>query len=985
MPVTSRWIVRAVALAVVLGPGAVTGASQGTGTVSGRVVDAATRAPVGSVQVTVVGTSLGTLTAEDGRYTLRGVPVGTVTLAASRLGYQRETRTVDITMNAATTADFEFRAVAFSLEDVVVTATGEERRRESGNAIATIDAARVVAEAPVANTAELLTARAAGVQVLQSSGTVGMGSRIRIRGANSASLTNEPIVYVDGVRVSNANTAVSYETGGDAPSRINDLDPDDIESIEIVKGPSAATLYGTDAANGVVWITTKRGRSGSPRWTASVQQGATTDPYTYPASFRGMAADGTACRLVDVAAGTCTQARVESLSPLEHDHTSPFRTGTLQQYGLSVAGGREGFGYYVSGDLQRDEGVLPGNLLNRVNVRGNFDLQLSQTFSASVSSGYLSSKLTFPLNGNYELGIIGNGLASTGSESVLGGWGFFPMEQLLSVRSGQNVQRFIGSVRATWTPFAFLTNRVTVGLDNVDQLDDQFFPTGEAPAWLGYENGARFANRFQGATYSADAVSTASFLPLASLSSETSVGVQYVRDRLVGTLASGLGLVAGAQSIAAAARTTGGEATTENIKVGAFIQEKVGYRDRLFVTGALRADDASAFGQQFDVVVYPKLSASWVASEESFFPQIPLVNSLRVRAAWGESGLQPGSTDALRFFTPVPVTLGGESVTGVTFGSLGNPSLKPERSREFEVGFDSELLQSRIGVQFSYYNKRTSDALIFRELPRSFGAGSGRFDNLGSVQNTGFEMLLTTRPVSTPSVAWNLTFNGAVNDNELLELGTRLPRVVLSGTQRHVVGYPLGGYWSRPIVGFGDANGDGIIVASEVQLGDTAVYLGTPFAKRQLSVHNEFTLAGRVRLAALLEHRGGQKLYNNTEAWRSQQNITFPLNDPSAPLAEQARAVAYSFLGAPAGYIEDASFWKLREVSATLDIPSAFAERIRASRVTVTVAGRNLATWTDYSGLDPEINQIGQANFITSDFMAQAPVRSWTARLNVTF
>jgi len=963
---------------------AVTPAFGQTGEVEGRVIDGQTQAPLAGVEIRVEGTDLRAVTGADGRYRLAGVPAGSVRVSAMIIGYEPVRQALQLQGGQTATVEFALKRSVFSLEAVVVTATGGERRRESGNAIATIDAA-VVQESQINTVTDLLTGRAAGVQVLPSEGTTGMGARVRIRGANSVSLSNEPIVYVDGVRISAYNDPVSYETGGAAPSRLNDLDPNSIESIEVVKGPSAATLYGTDAANGVLWITTKRGRSGAPRWQAYAQGGAVVDPYTYPASYRAVAANGTECRLFDVAAGACTQARIDSLSPLEAPALSPFRTGSVQEYGANVAGGTEALRYFLAGDLRSDNGVLPNNDLARWQLRGNFDVTLAPTFNVGVSTAYLASELGFPLNGNYELGVLGNGLASQGTTDILGGWGFFPLEQLFSVDSRQNIDRFTGSVRLNWAPLAFLSGRATIGLDQISRRDEQFFPTGQAPAFIGFDQGALFDNRFEMSTSTVDLLSTARFQLSPRISSETSVGGQYIRDLIAGTLTTGQQLVAGSRSISSAAVTSGRSETTENVKVGVFVQQKLGFGERLWVTAAARADDASAFGKNFNTIIYPKLSASWVLSEEPFFPEIRFLNSLRLRTAFGESGLQPGPTDALRFLRPVPVTVAGQSTTGVTFGSLGNPSLRPERSREIEVGFGAQAFDGRGGLELTYFDKRTRDALVFRQLPPSLGTGGGRFENLGSVRNSGLEALLVARVVDKPSASWALTLNAAVLSNELERLGQGIPPIILSGNQRHVQGYPLGAYWDLPILDFNDANGDGIIAASEVNVGTSAVFLGTPFPKRQLSIRSDLDLFSRLRLGVLLDFRGGNKLHNNTASWRDGQNITRAMNDPTTPLADQARAVASKFLGTDAGYIEDASFWKLREVSLAFQVPQAWVARLGAQRLSLVLAGRNLATWTNYTGPDPEVNQIGQSNFLTRDFMNQAPVRYWTVRLNFSY
>jgi TonB-linked SusC/RagA family outer membrane protein len=977
---TRSWVLR-LAAATLAGVGLSAQPLLGqTGGIEGRVTDAASQQPVVGAEVSVEGGGLRAVTDAAGRFQLTGVPAAFQRIQVRAIGYKMQALGLTVADGRTATADFALTRFVVSLEGLVVTATGEERRREVGNVIATVDAG-AVEEGAINTVTELLTARAAGVQILPSSGTSGMGSRIRIRGANSVSLANDPIVYVDGVRISSENGPLSFETGGDSPNRLNDIDPNSIASIEVVKGPAAATLYGTDAANGVIWITTRRGRAGATRFNVYSEGGALSDPYQYPASYRGRAANGSPCRLFDVAAGLCTQVALDSLSPLENPALTPFRTGSLWQVGANVAGGSELARYFLAADVRDESGVLAQSDLRRWNLRGNVDASLSPTLDVTLSTGYTTSNLGFPLNGNYELGILGNGLASQGTTEILGGYGFFPQSALLNVDSRQRVDRFTGSLQASWTPARFWSARLTVGLDQINRRDEQFFPTGDAPAWLGYENGALFANRFQTSTYTVDFLSSARARLAENVSSETAAGVQYIRDLTSGTLASGLQLVAGTRSITAAAVTSSSSQTVENAKVGVFVQQKVGFNDRLFLTGAVRADDASAFGSNFNAILYPKFSASWVVADRPWGP----FSTARLRGAFGESGLQPGPTDALRFFNPVPVTVDGQSTTGVTFGGLGNTNLKPERSREVEVGFDAEAWDGRLGLEFTYYNKQTRDALVFRQLPPSLGLGQGRFENLGSVRNSGAEMLVTAQLLTRETLDWRVTLNGALLSNSLRSLGAGIPPIILSGNQRHVVGFPLGGYWDFPILGFSDANGDGIIAASEVTIGDTEVYLGSPFPTRQLSVRNDLQVGRWIKLGALLDYRGGNRLYNNTAAWRDLQNITRALNDPSTPLADQARAQASKFLGTDAGYVENAAFLKLRELSVSFYAPERLARMFRSQGMSFVLAGRNLATWTDYTGPDPEVNQIGQANFLTRDFMGQAPVRYFTARLNLTF
>ena len=263
-----RRVLSAFALAALVAlPGARVGAqAQQQGSITGRVADAASGQPIASAQVNVVGTTLGAQTNSEGQYVIRGVGAGTVQVRALRVGYSEQTQSVTVGAGEQATANFQMRPVAVSLAPVVTTATGQQRRIEVGNAIAQVDAAQIVQERAISNMADVLTARAAGVQVLPGTQT-GAGTRVRIRGTSSISLTNNPIYVIDGVRVEGTTGSSSVSVGGTTPSRVGDLNPEEIESIEIVKGPSAATLYGTDAANGVIVIRTKRGVAGRPQWT----------------------------------------------------------------------------------------------------------------------------------------------------------------------------------------------------------------------------------------------------------------------------------------------------------------------------------------------------------------------------------------------------------------------------------------------------------------------------------------------------------------------------------------------------------------------------------------------------------------------------------------------------------------------------------------------------------------------------------------------
>jgi TonB-linked SusC/RagA family outer membrane protein len=1022
-----RWKLRAgaCACALVLAGAPVAMAQQSS--IGGVVTDEATGQPLEAARVVLTGIDRIVGTNQEGRYLFRNVAPGSYAVRVLRLGYRPATDSANVAPGEAVTLDFALTPAPVQLDEIVTTATGEQRKLEIGNVVATIDAARIAEESPIAEFGNLLSGRAAGVQVQKSGGTTGTGTRIRIRGSNSVSLSNEPLYYIDGIRMESGASSSTLDIGGfgqgagAAPSRINDLNPEDIESIEIVKGPAAATLYGIQASNGVVRITTKRGRAGRARWNLYSELGAVHDHNTYPINFNGR--DSTQATGIDEGwdgfctiqvelDGLCTQTGVTQFSPLDDPFTSPLKTGLRQQYGANVSGGTEQFTYYLSGDYEDEDGVyrlpefeedsvretrgavpdnqLRPNTLERVSLRANLGANVSPDADLQANVGYISSDARFVENDNSWLTITGSAEASGNPEDFNRGWYFIPAELFAQLNS-QATERFMGGLTGNWRPLSWLSTRATLGYDVTNRQDVQFWPTGQV-ADLGSPDiraGQKYDNRFQISQTSVDLAASARFKLSPVLGSKTSVGAQFYRDFATGTFATGRVLPAGSETITGAASTEARDTTVETRSIGTYVEQEFAIKERLYVTGALRFDDNSAFGENFDATVYPKASVSWLVSEEPFFSRDGFLNTLRLRGAFGVSGQQPGTTDALRYFTPVAGKRAGVAGTGITFGSLGNQELKPERSRELEVGFDATVLDERVSLEFTYYNKRTRDALVQRNVAPSLGASEFQFFNLGEVKNYGFEVAINTRLVDSRSVAWDLALSGSVYDNELVELGEGVEPIIVDVylQQRHVEGYPLGGYWARPILGFGDANSNGIIEADEISVGDEAVFRGRAMPNKEASLNSALTLFdGRIRLGTQFDYRGGHYLDNAIESFR----CTPMLNcrgavDKTAPLEEQAKAQAVLHEATEWGYYEPAWFIKLRELSLTFFAPDSWARRFRASRLSLTLAGRNLWTITDYTGVDPEVNAFAQDNFATSDFESQPQVQYWTARLNIGF
>ena len=733
---------------------------------------------------------------------------------------------------------------------------------------------------------------------------------------------------------------------------------------------------------------TKRGRPGKTRWDVFSEGGTLNDVTNWPTNYKSIRQpldSGKQCLLSSIAAGACTQAELQTFNPLVTN--SPFRTGTRQAYGVSASGGTDQTTFYVAGDYAKELGVYQTSNLRQVSVRANLHNQARDNLELNASAGYTNGRLRLPQNDNNSFGVVSSGLLGR-ADTINQGYGFLTPAQSYSIGTFQDIDRFTGSVETNYRPWTFLEARVVAGTDFTSRYDQNTIFPGNIPISAQAFKGSRNANPFQIYNWTANVNLTASFLLNPNVSSATSVGLQYYHDRFHGILASGQQLAAGTNSLTGIVTPADSETNQEFVTYGRFAEERVAVHDRLFFTAAVRNDNSSAFGVQFKNIYYPKFSTSWVMSEEPFFPRIDWLNSLRLRAAWGESGLHPGPLDAIQYYLAQSVTVATADLPGITQpDTLGNKKLKPERTEEWELGFDTDVLRSAVHFEFTFYDKTSHDALIARRLAPTLGVSLAQFENIGSVSNRGVEILATAQVLNRPNVGLNVTVTGWGNRNRVLDLGPGISPIIfgLGGfSQRFQAGYPAGSYFMVPYT-YNDADHNGLLAKSEVTPGTQPVFLGSPFPDHGGTVSTELTIGKHVKLYGLLDGRFGNKLFNTTEQFRCGVLNCQAVNDPTASLADQAAAVANAFYATQAGYIEDGGFVKLREVSVTLYAPDEWAKRIGGTALSLTLSGRNLATWTNYTGFDPELNEAGQANFTTADFLTQPPVRYFLARLNVTF
>ena len=1037
---------------------AATVAAQGS--VVGTVTAQGSNAPLQDARVIVVGTSLFTSTAPDGKYRLPRVPSGTAEIRVIRVGSSEQKKSVRVIDGQTATLDFSMTATVVQLAEVVTTATGEQRRVEIGNAVANVSVSNLTATAPIRSFADVLNARVPGVMV-QGGTQTGSGQRIRVRGISSLSLSNEPIFIIDGVRMSADNGATAFGNGGNNFSRLGDISPEDIDNIEVVKGPSAATLYGTDAANGVIVISTKKGRSGNARWTVHAEGGILDDRNWYADNYTlaGHSTTGALlilsgqCTLVGVSLGTCVKAdgtkgydSLRVYTPIKDKSVTPLDLGYRNAFGVQVSGGTEAIRYFLSAGRDDEIGVFKLNPYerNRFNslgiaihpwqerpntrllnaFRGNISAAITQQLDAVVNFGYTTVNQLTSNESNNTVGIgsqafggpgyRNNGLISGMPDSLLGYRAGTP-GNIWAEKLQQNVNRMILSANLNWRPASWLQTRANFGTDLSDQVDGRLHMNGEGwPLSATYRDGQAFNARRNITNLSADLGATANYNPsrFSWLNLKTSVGTQYNNFRQDQNNAGGTTLPPGAQTASAGATPSSSESYTLQKTWGIFVQQDAAIRDRLFLTAAVRSDQNSAFGTKFQRVYYPKGSLSWLITDEEFFPRggvFGAISSLHLRVATGASGVQPGPTDALRTFSAGSASIKNTDAPVETFQAIGNDSLKPERSVEWEGGFDSKLFGNRIQLDVTYYSKITHDALISAIIAPSLGAGAtGQRANLGSVKNAGVEFTLGGQLFERRNIGMDFHITSSINSNKVVSLGTTPPQIGVSNWT--VAGYPIGGIWAKAITGWNDKNGDRILTVDEVTIvtdtlfddsidpltgkaKHTVVGLGTFRGYAEPRYLTTMTpgldlFQRRIRITSLFDWRGGNKYYNQTERIRCTRPNCNGLFNPAASFEEQAMVVAaiYSPEKTLDGYFQPGAYIKWREFSASMELPKRLYTRAGARNASLVFSMRNIHTWTKYRGSDPESDFTATGGGDTpSEFQTFAQPTLFQLRLNLGF
>ena len=952
--------------------------------VSGNVIDDQ-GVPLVGATVQIQELQYGTIADVDGNFEIDGdAPAGTYTLEIRFISFSSQERSFEVTASGENfNYDVQLQPDLLRLDEVIVTGTGGlTEKKKLGNSIATLQNADVAGSGAVDLTGSL-SGKLAGIQVTQNSGDPAGGVSVRLRSASTVNGSSDPLYIIDGVIVNNNSTNV-LNIRSVVQNRLSDVNPQDIERIEVIKGAAAAAIYGSRASNGVVQIFTKKGSTGKPK--VSFTTSVNFNSLRKARDFNEEPQHWLSSDISDLSKEPVTRYDYQDMV---------FHNSLGTDNYISVSGGKDNTKYFASGSYLKNEGIMRGTDYSRVAGRVRVDQILNSWASFSAGTYFARSHSNDLPNGGYGFGVLQTILFSNnrinpevdenGNYPTMT---FYPniLEYIETFDFQQRNNRSISDFQLTLSPVRGLSINYNIGYDNATSKGTSYVPIGTTTRLPGEARTSTIittqVNNDLNASYETDLTS--------SISSTTAAGYTLQYDETSIATISGATLALGVQTTDGAGTISTDELRSERSIWGGYIQETVGFNDKLFLTGALRLDGSSVFGEDERNQLYPKVSGSYLLSEEDFWENSlgNVISSFKVRAAWGQAGnlTAIGPFDVLTNYSAV--SLGGVSGL-ISPSTIGNPDLKPERQTEIEVGLDMTLLNNRVGIELTYYNQDIEDLLLERSLSPSTGA-SFRIENIGTMTNKGFEALVTATPVQSRGLTWNLTATFSTNENEVNGVEGEEIGIGNFGFSKARNGEPLGvfrqGYYARNPdgsllltsdgrpqreKGSYDANGNPVPErGADGQPSGTSLVkvIGDPNPDYVASLISDLSYKNwsfRFQFDAV---QGFDILSWDTRMW-----YRFGGGDQEARelRGDDVRGTGAALFGIAESYIEDGSFIKLREVALSY-LWSNPANGL--SDINFTLSGRNLFSIDDFSSWDPEVNMDAQSNGSRGGVMGLVPI-----------
>lgn len=953
--------------------------------IGGKVTNSVTGEPVSNASVAIVGIAIAALTNVRGEFSLSGPP-GAATLLVRKISFR--SRRVEVGPDQGG-VDVSLEPDVFNLEAVVVTgqATGVEQRNLA-NAVTTLGAEQLN-RAPTQTLESALQGKIPGALVELNSGAPGGGAQIKLRGVTTINAGVDPLIVVDGLVISNdaipngMNAITAAQAGGnprnqDNPvNRLADLNPNDIDRVEVLKGASAAAIYGSLAANGVVMITTKHGQVGKPQFTLTQRFGTTALAHTLGArafrdSIEADAAFGkNAQTFCTGPGGACPFFDNENALFGQH----PLSTETDG----SISGGTEDTRYYVSALVKHDGGIAKNTGYDKQSLRANLDQRLGSRFQLAVNSEIIHSLAQRGISNNDNTGTSTYlvfpftpsfiDLRPKGSDTLFSSYAFNPFspsnpfQTFQFLQNNEDVWRILGTSKLSFDAVATGRHRlqlsVTGGADFFNQRNDIL-----SPADLQFEPADGFPGTVvlgKGASLRLNLVGTAvhTYTPAANnFLATTSVGFQYEDRSLNLTSLVGRTILAGQQNVSQATNISATQHEEPVRNLGVYAQEEVlAAQQRLLLTAGVRADRSSVNGNTDRFFLYPKAAASY-----RFVQPLAGVGELKLRLAIGQTGNPP--TFGSKFTPDTTGTISGIFGAVPTTGA-GDPAIRPERNTEVEGGIDATFANDFASVSLTGYQKTITDLLLQETVAPSTGRET-RFINGGRLRNRGVEAALVVSPVRRADLSSIFRWTFALNRSTVVELP--VPTFQTGGFGTSLGAYQIEqGKSATQMVGL-DSTGKVVRVGDASP--DFQMYFSGDVTYRQLS------------LGFLWDWKHGGDILNLTQLL-----YDFGANSPDWNSGGRQRFASFQ-RGNTQPYTQDGSYLKLREVTLSYTLPSGITEHlfggVRYARL--SVSGRNLLRFTPYVGLDPEVSNFGNQAIIRNiDVAPFPPNRTYVFSVDVGF
>ncbi|HTE47772.1 MAG TPA: TonB-dependent receptor [Gemmatimonadaceae bacterium] len=925
--------------------------AQQTGIVVGIVTDGATGQPLSGTTVSILGTQLGGQTDGRGHFVIRGVQSGPATVRSQRLGYRPESKPIAVTASDSVRVNFALQQSAVTLTEIVTTGTGGAvSKRELGAPIGVIDAGKIGDVKPSTDIGSILEGQVAGVRSTTVGGGVGGAKDLRIRGTSSFTLNQRPVVYIDGVRADTratdwtanlGNQACCNFNGGTGEDRLSDLNPDDIDHIEVLKGAAAATLYGSEASNGVIQIFTKRGKAESaPQWAISLGTGIDRQRENYQTHLYPLFTGPDGTRALDM-------------------NKTLIKNGPFQSYNAEVQGGASKATYFVSGNYSKEVGSIQPNDQTKGNVRLNVNWNASDKLSFDVHSGFARDYINALQSGNNWATLTGNAENGDPRQASVArpyGEAWISVADIEQIKTTSDANRWTGSATANYAMTPSFSNRLTMGADVVGEQKERFFPQEGSYGSASVTNGEKTNASRNYSVYTLDYLGTLNFKLTKNIGSTFSFGGQGFYETEVLTAAIGKQFAGpGISTVSAASQTFGAEQYTHAVQIGGLAQNRFSFGDRLFTTIGVRVDGNSAFGSGFGYQTYPKIDAAYNLDSYSWLPKA--VSSLKIRGALGTAGKAPGPFDSFQTFQPVAVYA---NTPALIPQGPGNLKLGPEKSTEIDAGFDAGFFGDRLGIEASMFKTEVKNAIVPVLLPPSQGFTNTQSQNIGGIVNRGWEASISLLTVERSSFSWRNEIRMDGLTNKVTSLGGNTGVTDAFGNPIKV-GYPVGAVFGIRPVSYAAPTPS---APSGTWTGtDTAVFFGPPLPKFNLSYAP--TLKWRAfTMYSLLTMERGAWFDNGDRPYRFRQHT----GDEFLALLGPNGANTFSSDSAVNYWHTFSSFdqrdnVRLRSVSLAFDVPDAYAKYVRFGKTSVVLSGNNLMWWDHCHCNDPNSNWAGADPF----------------------